>query len=105
MKRERGLTFTGDGLNITFEYVARPIAGVNNKAIMIDLLSNMLVMTSSSGTFFGGMHRYRTEKPAVYPMRDTYSLTQLYKGKIFGKDGAPASLLKTLSHIVILHLC
>ena len=95
MKRERGLTFTGDGLNITFEYVARPIAGVNNKAIMIDLLSNMLVMTSSSGTFFGGMHRYRTEKPAVYPMRDTYSLTQLYKGKIFGKDGAPASLLKT----------
>ena len=93
-KRNRGLKFTGDGLNITFEYVARPISGVNNKAIMIDLMTNMLVMTSSSGTFFGGAHRYRCEKPAVYPMRDTYSLSQLYKGNIFGRNGAPAVLLK-----------
>lgn len=93
-KRDRGLKFTQDGLNITFEYVARPISGVNNKAIMIDLMTNMLVMTSSSGTFFGGAHRYRTEHPAVYPMRDTYSLTQLYKGNIFGRNGAPAMLLK-----------
>lgn len=93
-RRERGLKFTGDGLNITFEYVARPISGVNNKAIMIDLMSNMLTMTASSGTFFGGAHRYRTEKPAVYPMRDTYSLTQLYKGNIFGHNGAPAILLR-----------
>ena len=93
-RRERGLTFTGDGLNIVFEYVARPIAGVNNKAIMIDLLSNMLTMTSASGTFFGGMHRYRTEKPAVYPMRDTYSVSQLYKGNIFGKNGAVGSLMR-----------
>ncbi len=93
-KRERGLKFSNDGLNITFEYVARPIAGVNNKAIMLDLMSNMLTMTSSSGTFFGGAHRYRTEKPAVYPMRDTYSLSQLYKGNIFGHNGAPAVLLR-----------
>ena len=93
-KRERGLKFSNEGLNITFEYVARPISGVNNKAIMLDLMSNMLTMTSSSGTFFGGAHRYRTEKPAVYPMRDTYSLTQLYKGNLFGKHGAPAMLLR-----------
>ena len=93
-RRERGLTFTADGLNITFEYVARPIAGVNNKAIMIDLLSNMLTLTAASGTFFGGMHRYRTEKPAVYPMRDTYSVSQLYKGNIFGRNGAVGSLLR-----------
>lgn len=87
-KRERGLVFSQDGLTITFSYVSRPIANVNNKAIMLDLLANIMLMTSARGTFFGGLHRYRTEHPAVYPWRDSGTLNSLYKGKLFGKGGA-----------------
>ncbi len=92
-KRKRGLTFSQDGLTITFSYVSRPISHVNNKAIMLDLLANMMLMTSSSGTFFGGLHRYRCEHPAVYPWRSTGTLDKLYKGKLFGKEGAISSVL------------
>ena len=94
-KRKRGLTFSQDGLTITFDYVARPIANINNKAIMLDLLANIMLMTSSSGTFFGGLHRYRCETPAVYPWRDTGILNNLYQGKLFGKEGAVWKTLKT----------
>lgn len=95
MKRNRGLKFSNDGLTITFNYVARPIANINNKAILLDLLSNILLMTSASGTFFGGLRRYRTEKPAVYPWKGQDALNKLYKGQLFGKKSAPASLLRS----------
>lgn len=87
-KRARGLEFSNDGLKLTFEYVARPIAGVNNKAIMLDLLSNILVMTSASGMWFGGVQRYRNTSPAIYPWRGKDSLNKLYSGQLLGKDGA-----------------
>lgn len=93
-KRGRGLTFKGDGLNIKFDYVARPIAGVNSKAVLLDLLANMLVLTYSSGTWFGGMLRYRVDKPAMYPFKYGDAMSKLYQGKLFGKDSAVASLFK-----------
>lgn len=87
-KRKRGLKFTHDSLVLSFEYMSRPIAHVNNKAIMLDLLANILTMTYSSAVFFGGAHKYRTEHPAIYPWRNTNSLNKIYKGQLFGKDGA-----------------
>lgn len=95
-KRERGLTFTQDSLVVTFEYMSRPIAHVNNKAIMLDLLANVLAMTYASGTFFGGAHRYRCEHPAIYPWKDTNSLNKLYQGKLFGKEGAFHDILGSI---------
>lgn len=95
MKRNRGLKFSNDGLTITFSYVARPIANINNKAILLDLLSNILLMTSASGTFFGGLRRYRTEHPAVYPWRSQDAINKLYNGQLFGKNSAPASLMRS----------
>lgn len=95
-KRERGLTFTQDGLKLTFEYVSRPIAGVNNKAILLDLLSNILLMTYSNGSWFGGMWRYNCQHPAVYPWSDGRTMNKLYQGKLFGKDGAGMSLYNNL---------
>lgn len=87
-KRERGLIFRQEGLTITFKYVARPIANINTKAVMLDLLANMMVMTSSDGTFFGGLHRFRQEKPAIYPWRGKDAMNKMYSGKLLGKDGA-----------------
>ena len=95
MKRKRGLKFSQDGLTITFSYVARPIANINNKAILLDLLSNILLMTSASGTFFGGLRRYRTEKPAVYPWKGHDAINKLYKGQLFGKNSAASSLMRS----------
>ena len=91
-KRERGLTFTHEGLKITFEYVARPIAGINNKAVLLDLLANMLVLTYSSGTWFGGMWRYKCESPSVYPFKYGDAMNKLHQGNIFGRNGAIHSL-------------
>lgn len=95
-KRGRGLEFTGSGLKITFEYVARPIAGINNKAVLLDLLANMLLLTYSSGTWFGGMWRYRNNKPAIYPFKYGDTMNALYRGQIFGKDGAIDKLTKDI---------
>lgn len=96
LRRERGLEFTQEGLNITFEYVARPIAGINSKAVILDLLANMLVLCYSSGTWFGGMWRFRSENPAVYPFKYGDTMNQLYKGRIFGREGAIDSLTKNI---------
>lgn len=93
-KRKRGLKFTHDSLTLTFEYMSRPIANVNNKAIMLDLLANILTMTYSSAVFFGGAHRYRTDHPAIYPWRNTNSLNKIYRGKLFGKESAWYDVLK-----------
>lgn len=91
-KRKPGLKFEHDGLSIKFDYVSRPISGVNNKAVMLDLLANILLMTSAEGTFFGGAHRFRTENPAVYNWRYTDVQQQLMKGKLLGPKGAPKML-------------
>ena len=94
-KRERGLKFEQDSIVLTFDYVSRPISHVNNKAILLDLLANILAMTYSSGVWFGGAHRYRVEHPSVYPWRDMSSLNKIYQGKLFGKNGAFSSIFKS----------
>jgi hypothetical protein len=87
-KRKRGLVFNHDSLTIKFDYMSRPIAHVNNKAILLDCLSNILALTSSSGAWFGGAHKYRNERPAIYPWRNQSALNKIYSGRLFGKNGA-----------------
>ena len=95
-RRDRGLEFKSDGLSITFEYVSRPIAGINNKAVLLDLLANMLVLTYSSGTWYGGMWRFRSSKPSVYPFKYGDTMNKIYRGELFGKNGAIESLTKNV---------
>ena len=65
-RRDAGLTFEWGGLDLQFEYVARPVGGVNPKAVLLDILSNFLIMGSASAVFFGGQHRFMSN-PAQYP--------------------------------------
>ena len=65
-KRAPGLEFEWSGLNLVFEYVARPVGGINPKAVLLDILSNFLVIGSASAIFFGGQHRFMGN-PARYP--------------------------------------
>lgn len=89
VKRKRGLTFTQNGLKVTFSYVSRPIAGINNKAVLLDLMCNMLIMCYSSGTWFGGVERFRSSgNNKLYPFKYGDVMTKLYKGHLFGKNSA-----------------
>lgn len=97
-KRERGLKFTQDNIKIKFEYVARPIAGINSKAVLLDCLANILVMTYSHGTWFGGMWKYNCSKPALFPWVGGDEMNALYHGKIFGKDGFVNKLTETIAN-------
>ena len=95
-RRERGLEFKQDGLILNFEYIARPISGINNKAIIMDLLANILVLGYSSGSWFGGMWKYHCDKPAMYPWKYGDVMNKLHRGQIFGKNGAIDSLGRNL---------
>jgi len=77
-KRDPGLDFKWDGLNLVFEYVGRPVGGINPKAVLLDIMSNFLVMGSASAVFFGGAHRFMTN-PAQHPFPG--SMKKWYEGK------------------------
>tara|TARA_R110002096_G_scaffold342501_2_gene535499 strand:- start:2261 stop:4108 length:1848 start_codon:yes stop_codon:yes gene_type:complete len=55
--RDMGLKFTND-IKLSFEYELRSLSFVNPKIAMIDIISNMLTMTTNNAQFFGGGHRY-----------------------------------------------
>ena len=57
MVRKRGLKFAND-MKLTFEYELKSLSYVNPKIAMIDIISNMLTMTTNNAQFFGGGHRY-----------------------------------------------
>lgn len=79
-KREAGLKFENP-IELTFEYVARPIGGVNTKAVLLDILSNFLVIGTASAMFWGGQHRFMAQ-PQRYPfMGGDKGIQQWYRGQ------------------------
>jgi hypothetical protein len=60
--RERGLKFAHK-IELVFEYEARSIGGINTKAAMLDIMSNILVLTSATANFWGGANRFRPGSP------------------------------------------
>lgn len=95
IRRERGLTFKQENLKLKFSYVSRPIAGINNKAVLLDLLGNILMLCYASGTWFGGLERFRSHNRKMYPFTAGKVMNKLYKGQLLGKDGA---IRQTTSH-------
>lgn len=79
-KREAGLTYENP-IQLNFEYVARPIGGINTKAILLDILSNFLVIGTASAMFWGGQHRF-VGQPQRYPfMGGDKGIQQWYRGE------------------------
>jgi hypothetical protein len=64
-KRKGGLDFE-HSIELNFHYVARPIDGVNTKAIMIDIISNLLTLVFNEASFWGGDYRFVAGNPQ-YP--------------------------------------
>jgi hypothetical protein len=64
-KREAGLKFENK-IDLVFEYLGRPVGGINPKAALLDIISNFLIMGSASAMFWGGQHRFMGN-PVRYP--------------------------------------
>lgn len=96
--RDAGIVFDHK-INLTCEYVARPIGGVNTKAAMLDILSNCMELASVDALFWGGGYRFMIH-PQMYPFKGSgltnTIMDDLYKGRIFGKDGALAHMIEGL---------
>ena len=76
-----GLNPDKENPNGMIDYVARPIGGVNTKAVLLDILSNFLILGSTSAVFWGGQHRFMGN-PQTYPfLGGDKGIQQWYSGK------------------------
>jgi hypothetical protein len=82
-KREAGLKYDNK-ISIVFEYAARPIGGINTKAVLLDILSNFLIIGTASAMFWGGQHRFMAN-PQQYPfMGGDEGAQKWYRGDAIG---------------------
>lgn len=82
-RRDAGLKYDNK-ISIVFEYVARPIGGINSKAVLLDILSNFLVIGTASAMFWGGQHRFMAN-PQQYPfMGGEEGIQKWYRGDPVG---------------------
>jgi len=80
-KRAAGIKFEMSGIELKFDYVARPVGGINTKAVLLDILSNFLIMGSTAAVFWGGQHRFMGN-PQTYPfLGGDKGIQQWYSGK------------------------
>ena len=81
--RGRGINFKND-YELKFEYELKSWYMVNPKIAMLDILSNMLVMTTNNGNFWGGGWRY-TGGQSQSRITDLYGNSSLLrKGDFIG---------------------
>lgn len=98
-KRDAGINFEMSGIKLKFNYIARPIGGINSKAIMLDILANFLTMGSPTAQFFGGAHRSRIAGRR-FPAQNDKALQALYNGNLFGEGGAIDAYGERLSSFI-----
>jgi hypothetical protein len=62
VRGDEGLDFN-HSITLTFDYEMRSYDGINTKAAFLDLLGNILSVTYSTGTFWGGGYRMTSGSP------------------------------------------
>lgn len=83
--RDTGIKF-GNDITLTFDYELKSLNYVNPKIAMIDVISNMLTMTTNNAQFFGGGHRYYGS--AGYVTSTFGDLSKLRSGDFAGYMGS-----------------
>lgn len=87
-KRERGLIFK-QNFSLVFEYSGRSVGGANTKAIMMDIMGNMLLMSTNAALFWGGQNRMKPGASPKYPfLGGKAGLQAFYNGDAAGWFGA-----------------
>lgn len=75
MRSDKGLSFN-QNITIVFEYELRSYNGINGRQAMLDLISNILNVTYSTGDFWGGGYR-----GAGMHQNSIYSNMKIFKAK------------------------
>ena len=89
--RERGLAYT-HAINVNFEYSTKYIEGINPKAAMLDIISNMLSMTYHHANFFGGENRFQFGKTNFAFLENEKGLEFINKLASGGEKGAVTAI-------------
>lgn len=76
--RARGLIFNQTNFKVAFEYSSKTIENVNQKAAMLDILSNTLALTYNHALFWGGENRFLIER-ANFPLIRTEVVFSMLK--------------------------
>jgi len=81
--RDRGLEFE-HSISINFHYSTKEIGGINEKAAMLDIIANLLALTTNNADFWGGANRYFPNKPAYPFLGDKKGMEKWYSGDVTG---------------------
>ena len=90
--RDKGLKFSND-VKLNFEYELKSLNYVNPKIAMIDIISNMLTMTTNNAQFFGGGQRYYGSAGSVASQFG--DISKLKNGDFGGYIGSVVSDVET----------
>lgn len=90
--RDRGIKFEND-IKLAFEYELKSLNYVNPKIAMIDIISNMLTMTTNNGQFFGGGQRYYGSQG--YVASQFGDISKLRNGDFSGYIGSVVKSVET----------
>ena len=90
--RQTGLKFQND-MKLVFDYELKSLSYVNPKIAMIDIISNMLTMTTNNAQFFGGGHRYYGS--AGYVASQFGDINKLKQGDFSGYMGSVVQDVET----------
>lgn len=97
--RARGLEFD-HSINLNFHYSLKSLGGVNPKAAMLDIMSNLLALTYNNANFWGGANRYFPNKPAYPFLGGKKGMQSWYSGNVTGfLDGIADQLLSAMGNL------
>ena len=95
-KRDRGLDFK-QSFTLNFQYELKSIGGINPKAAMLDIMSNMLQLTYNNAAFWGGANRYFANKPVFPFLGGKSGMNTWYRGDPVGFTKAVSDQIKNVS--------
>ena len=76
-----GLDFN-QSITLTFDYELRSYDGINTKSAFLDLLANILTVTYTTGTFWGGGYRMTSGSPQSNVFANLPILKMIDKGEL-----------------------
>lgn len=83
----------GESINLTFTYSLKSIGHLNAKAVMLDIMANILATCHYRGNFWGGEARFFLDK-GIFPILDENQTLALVKGFWSGDFKSATSALK-----------
>ena len=96
-ERTPGLTggIGTDGISLVFDYTLKSIGHLNSKAVMLDIMANILATCHYRGNFWGGEARFFLDK-GIFPLLDEGQTLKLVQGFWSGDFKSATEALKNI---------